>query len=820
VKSTVFGSIPVGASKPTQPGVVAACGSPQWDESIAPPKLTSYTYDDVGRVMAIATEWTGATAGDQPGIETTGTDLTFELTSALPSEEICGLVLQKTATDVQGHSTESRVCVQNSFPLSKADQEGRRVFYEHADSGLTTRVTDPNGSFKTFDYYYACPDGPDGTPTCPSGFANLGSCPYGDSSTARSCTVQTQYAGTNPTSGEANESFVDGVIGVDIKDGLGRSVQTLDNLGADDSFSAYAAIQTRSRSVFDDRNLVVEQTKEVGALSPLVYTTTTEFGPKQRPQLSCDPRGVSHEFVRDDVGQHVKRTFNGHQVSRISSNDGHKVTRIVDCPIVGETTVSAGACPVATASTSSAMCTGDVFLTDIARDGAGNQRGITASAASAEASGASVASVSAETRYGADLVKYDFEIEGTATSTGQSVHAETSWTKDLRGSMLSSDITVDGVSTSQFASTRFESDELGNQIAQSSPLAGSLMESNLFTPSRQLASHTDFAGSEFQTFYDDMNRPFRHCYPDGDGGFEGERFTRDAITGAVTSVVHFQNASACDACESGDCGDVDTSMVGYTYTRFGQVLLKVYVDALQSAEPRTTFLQWGYDEYQRPICFADAAATILGSRCPPSPVPSDWVPEPEEQLAYLRYWEDSDPHRRGLLKSACRGVAHREEGAIVYETQCFDQDYYPSLDSEGSCDGVEAQGAYASLLKSSMLCRGGSCLEGSGQAVYTSTHLYDAHRRECSVTMRDPEDRIILDSRYAYDHFDNVITETHTSDLDTSDGSNYSVTYAYDGLLRLIGSDRSDSDGSAIESYEYEYDAASNITKKVKTTYE
>jgi hypothetical protein len=104
--------------------------------------------------------------------------------------------------------------------------------------------------------------------------------------------------------------------------------------------------------------------------------------------------------------------------------------------------------------------------------------------------------------------------------------------------------------------------------------------------------------------------------------------------------------------------------------------------------------------------------------------------------------------------------------------------------------------------------------------VYTSIHLYDAHRRECSVTMRDPEDRIILDSRYAYDHFDNVITETHASDLDASDGSNYSVTYAYDGLLRLIGSDRSDSDGSAIESYEYEYDAASNITKKVKTTYE
>jgi hypothetical protein len=496
------------------------------------------------------------------------------------------------------------------------------------------------------------------------------------------------------------------------------------------------------------------------------------------------------------------------------------VTEIQDCPIAGEPTATGATCPTTLADATLATCIGSPYVTEVARDGAGYQRGITAHDPSAEGTGASVASIAATASYGADLVKYDFHIDGTATSAGRSVQADTRWTKDLRGSVLGSEVTVDGASSSTFASSALTFDELGNQLAQINALSPELTEVLTYTPTRNIASRTDFAGTEFRSFYDGMDRLVRHCYADGQGGFEGERLTRDALTGAVTSVVHFENPNGCDACTSGDCGDVDTDMVAFTYTPFGAVLTKVYLEGLDSGSPRATALSWGYDEYQRPVCFADAVATIMGNTCPTSPVPPDWTPTPEEQLASFVYWEDDDAYRRGLLKSACRGVARQENGELVYETQCLDQDYYTSVDTEGSCEGVPATGAYASLLETSTLCSGGSCLTGEGEVVYASRHQYDAHRRDCAVTTRDAEDRIILDSRYAYDQYDNVVTETHASDLDPSDASNYSLAYTYDGLLRLIGSDRTDAEGDPIESYRYEYDAASNITQKVKTTYE
>ena len=46
------------------------------------------------------------------------------------------------------------------------------------------------------------------------------------------------------------------------------------------------------------------------------------------------------------------------------------------------------------------------------------------------------------------------------------------------------------------------------------------------------------------------------------------------------------------------------------------------------------------------------------------------------------------------------------------------------------------------------------------------------------------------------------------------------MAYVYDGMMRLIKSARTDSADNPVETYTYKYDAASNITKKVKTTYD
>ena len=65
-----------------------------------------------------------------------------------------------------------------------------------------------------------------------------------------------------------------------------------------------------------------------------------------------------------------------------------------------------------------------------------------------------------------------------------------------------------------------------------------------------------------------------------------------------------------------------------------------------------------------------------------------------------------------------------------------------------------------------------------------------------------------------------MIQESHSSDLDQSASSNYQIAYTYDGLMRLTRSERRDIRGDLIETFGYEYDAASNITKEVKTTYQ
>jgi hypothetical protein len=134
----------------------------------------------------------------------------------------------------------------------------------------------------------------------------------------------------------------------------------------------------------------------------------------------------------------------------------------------------------------------------------------------------------------------------------------------------------------------------------------------------------------------------------------------------------------------------------------------------------------------------------------------------------------------------------------------------------GHPDGA---GAYAGLAKTSTMCLGGSCDDG-GSLVYQSSYQYDPHRRTCSVQTINPAAQLILGSHYVHDQYDNLISESHSSELDSSDESNYQVAYTYDGLMRLVFMSRSDSDDNPLETISYEYNAASNITKKVKTSYE
>src|SRR5262249_37911911 len=101
---------------------------------------------------------------------------------------------------------------------------------------------------------------------------------------------------------------------------------------------------------------------------------------------------------------------------------------------------------------------------------------------------------------------------------------------------------------------------------------------------------------------------------------------------------------------------------------------------------------------------------------------------------------------------------------------------------------------------------------------YQTTYLYDAHGRSCSVQSLNANstNNLILGTTYSYDQFDNLVSETSASDLDASTSSNYQMTYAYDGLMRLVTSTRSDSSGNFLESDTYTYDAASNISQKVQ----
>ncbi len=808
ISQASMGLLPTSTSAPSSAGLVPACSSPSWDTTVAPPKQTTFSYDSHGRVLSRLTQWNS----DSPpgGVTSTSDTLSYTLTATESGEDACDgtTVLETVLTDAQGNTTQSRECTLNGFSLSKTDANGHTTIFAHELDGLTTRVTFPNGTYVTYDYYYQCPLAQDGeTATCPSSGV-LSDCPYDDDAQPRSCSVQTLHAGTDPSSGNANSSYADGVLQVIIRDGLGRTLEMQDNLGGA-AGSGYTSVQTRSTRTYDDRGLEISNSQQIGATAPLIYTSTVSYDEKLRPDLICQPRGMSLQFVRDDVGQQVLKLVNGTQREQLTYNDGQMGTATVDCPLVSGTTTSGdGSCPTLATSTTSTACSGNGYYSYTLHDGNGLEHSLVATGSGTEA-GASIASVSGVPTYSADTHTYAYDMATTNTDGSTTpLSASATWTRDLQGLPLDMGLSVtdsDGNTTS-FDSDTYTYNDIAETLSETNKLSQSggvtLAEQYAYTPVRLVSQRTNYDGRVHQYFYDAMDRMVRYCYPSLSSGVEGENFTYDAITGSVLSVAHFTNPGSCSASTD---GDTVTDSITYTYTRFGAVTSKTYANG--------GALSWAYDSYQRPVCFGDAQAHANGSSCPTSPA-DDFSPTPDQLLTQMIYWPDSDTYRRGFLQSTCRGVA---DGSGDYVTKCIDNDYYTAVDTGGSCDPTltSLAGGYAGASKTAALCTGGSCLTGSGTPVYTTTYLYDAFGRKCEVTSLNASQARILQSSFTYDQYDNLTQETSASDLDSSTDSNYQTAYTYDGLMRLSTMTRSDLSGNQLESIAYSYDAASNIVQKV-----
>jgi hypothetical protein len=806
ISQASVGLLPTSSSAPTSAGYVPACSSPNWDLTVAPPKMTSFTYDGHGRVLSRTTQWNSASP--PAGVSSTSDTLSYTLTATQTGEESCAgsSVLQTVLTDTQGNTTQSRECTLNDFPLSKTDANQHTTTFQHDLDGLTTQVTYPNATYVSYDYYYQCPTAQDGqTQTCPSTSTALTNCPYNDQSQPRSCFVQTVHAGTG------NTSYADGVLQATIRDGLGRVLELRDNLGGATG-SGYTALETRSTQTYDDLGLETTSTEQIGATSPLIYTTSVSYDEKLRPEIVCEPRGISMQFVRDDVGQNVLKLSNGTQREQLAYNDGQMATVTTDCPLVtGTTTGAQGSCPTVAASTSSATCTGNGYYSYSFHDGSGLEHASNATGSGSE-QGASIASVCGTPVYSADSLVYGYSMTTAPTDSSVSpLTASSSWTRDLQGLPLNMSMTVtdSNSTTTTFNSDTYAYNNIAETLSETNKLNGqnggaTLVEQYGYTPIRLVSQRTNYDGRVHQYFYDNMDRMVRYCYPSLTSGVEGENFTYDALTGSVLSVTHFTNPGSCS---TSTAGDVPGDSITYTYTRFGAVASKTYSNG--------GVLNWAYDSYQRPSCFADAQANANGHACPTSPA-DGFTPDPSELLSYTTYWPDSDTYRRGYVQSTCRGVA---DGSGGYVTKCLDNDYYTSVDTGGSCDPTLSGlvGGYAGATKTTALCTGGSCIAGAGTPVYTTTYFYDDFGRQCEVISVNANSSLILESNFTYDQYDNLVKESSASDLDSSTDSNYQVAYAYDGLMRLSTMTRSDLSGNQLETISYTYDAASNITQKVQS---
>jgi hypothetical protein len=282
IKQGTIGLLSKETEPPAVPGVIDACASPPWDPSVAPPKTTTFTHDANGRALSHVIAWTEGFTGPD-GVESTSGTLSYTTTGTEDGEEACGdagtaHVLQIEATDAVGNKTTNRLCSLNGFHLSRTDAAGRTRLTEHTPTGLTAKVTNPNGTIEMTDYYYACPIAQDGrSHTCVS--TTPTNCPFDDASPKRSCIVKTMLAGTDPDGGGANGSYVDGVMQITIKDGLGRIAEKRDNLGA--GSSGYTALQSREATTYDSLGLVTSQDSRIGTSDPLIYESTTTYGPKR-----------------------------------------------------------------------------------------------------------------------------------------------------------------------------------------------------------------------------------------------------------------------------------------------------------------------------------------------------------------------------------------------------------------------------------------------------------------------------------------------------------------------------------------------------------
>lgn len=849
IKTSTVGLMDTSTSEPATLGVIDACSqTTPWTAAVAPPKTSTLSYDAHGRGIGHTSAWAGGyTAPD--GVAATGHTTSYTLTTLDSGEAACGsgtdkTVLEITATALSdpgagdagaaGNVAQThRICTLNGFHLSSTDPydptdsaAAQTTYFTHYADGLTQRTTHPNGSFVTQDYYYRCPTAQDGrSTTCPSGRTTAQTnCPY-DGTANRNCVVHTLHAG------DGNSSYVDGVLSVVVKDGLGRVVAHLDNTGAADTGGGYTETQSRATATYDSLGLVSARTSSIGATDPLTYATTVAYGPKLRPSLVCGPRGTAHQVVHDDVYQQTKTIINGHDKESYTLNDSRKLTKLVSCELSENTTASgSGACPTVAASTAGVDCTADGYYSYTLHDGSGVPHSVTASAGDQTDELASLQSVTGQSTitdgettisaFSADLLQYGYSFSSTANQAGGAVTATSSWQRNLLGHKRKQQLSVTAnAATTDVVSDLFAYNALADQQSETNRMSNAevtLEKLFTYTPAGKMDSYTSYAGVTFQNYYDAMQRLVRHCYPGETSGSQGENITRDPITGKVLKIARFTNPNACSADPTGDQEGVWQT---YAYNRFGGLTAMTYSDGAK--------LEWAYDAYQRPSCFADAMATNAGHSCPASPTAADFSPAASTMLIFHQYYADSDSYRRGKLQRSCRGVPDGSGGQVM---KCLEFDYYTpttfgglcidgEIANDGSCaKGTAAvTGAFPGMARTEAYYTGGPS-DGGGTLVYRTTHSYDAHRRPAAVVTKNAAGKIILASTYAYDQYDNLTRETSLSQLDLTDTSNYQVTYGYDGLLRLISALREDLDGNLIRSLGYEYDAASNLTKKVEVT--
>ena len=330
-------------------------------------------------------------------------------------------------------------CSLTGFPVAIENPEGSRTVFRTDELGRSIRIDYPNGSSLEHSLYYACPTAQDGsTETCPGGSEyQWAGCPFGPTSPARSCLVQTSTAGSDPQTGRANTSYADSLCRVAVRDGLDRVIEMYGNAGGDLSKGCTDLRQLGTHR-YDDLGRNVSLTRSFGFSDPITYETTLSFDAKRRPKQMCDGRGNAHEFVRSDVAQAIKKLVNGHQHQQLTTNDSHKLTKIVDCPVVAETTATGSTCPTvaSTAVLGDVSCSGDGYESHLLRDGTGTIHSITSLDTNAKAVGASIESVNGVTTYGAQNFKHDFTYTA-AQPDGSDTTLSGSWERDLNGRVLS-----------------------------------------------------------------------------------------------------------------------------------------------------------------------------------------------------------------------------------------------------------------------------------------------------------------------------------------------------------------------------------------------